>query len=341
VQELAATSLTQPGQGIFTSGAGNVNVTAFGDINIDGSRIGTYNGGNINVESLDGTVNIGSTSPTYHGVYVSYVNAQGEAAYYAEYVLGSGIAANTLVPPGSDQTWPPNPAKAPGNITVEAPHGDIIATLGGITQESLGAVTPAGPVITLTAGTAGVTYIKDPSGQLKDSAGNIDYGLIVNGVFTPEGNIDLGNGGVLGGEVNLTAYGNLVASIIARQNSNVTAAQNVNVSIVAGGQADVSGGGSVVGVVVGVGGASVSGESVTAAVLGQDVSVNGSASQSTLGSSAAATSTSQAAANQSDAQAKEQLANDSSTADDDNKKKKLLPVIQRVKRVTVILPDKT
>jgi len=43
--------LGSPGQrfalGIYTAGAGNVNVTALGDINIDGSRIATFNGGNI------------------------------------------------------------------------------------------------------------------------------------------------------------------------------------------------------------------------------------------------------------------------------------------------------
>jgi len=324
VQQLSASSTAQVGPGIFTSGAGNINVTAFGDINIDGSRIATFNGGNIFVESLTGTVNIGSGSPVYRGVYVSYVNKSGNPGYYAEYTYGSGIVANTLVPPGPDQTWPPNAAAAPGNITVETPRGDIIASLGGITQEALGVVTPSGPTINLSAGTF-------PTGK----PGDADY----SPGYT--GNINLGQSGVIGGTVNATANGNLTASIIARQNSNVTAAQNVNVSIVSGGVVDVSGGGSVVGVVVGIGGANVSGESVTAAVLGQDVSVNGGAAQSTLGATAAATSTSQAAANQSDSQTKNQLANDDGNTGDDAKKKKLLPVIQRVKRVTVILPDRT
>jgi len=322
VQELTASSTSQVGPGIFTSGAGNVNVTAFSDINIDGSRIATFDGGNIFVESLTGTVNIGSGSPTYHGVYVSFVNPAGQAADYVEFTYGSGIVANTLVPPGPDETWPPNPATAPGNITVDAPRGDIVASLGGITQEALGVSTPSGPTITLNAGTF-------PSG----TPGTADY------FAGYPGNIDLGESGVIGGTVNATANGNLTASIIARQNVNATASQTVNVAIVAGGQADVSGQ-TVSGLAVGGQGVDMTGVDVTAVALGQNVSVNGGASQSTLGSSAAATSTSQAAANQSDNQAKTQLANDDGNADDD-KKKKLQPVIQRVKRVTVILPDKT
>jgi filamentous hemagglutinin family protein len=318
LQELAVSSQNQIGPGIFSSGGGNVNVTAFDDVNIDGSRIATFNGGNIFVESLNKTVNVGSGTATYHGVYDSFVDAAGSADFYAELVYGSGIVANTLVPPGPNQTWPPNPASQPGNITVLAPKGDIIASLGGITQEALDGNTAAGPIITLTAGTF-------PTGNSPGYPGNID----------------LGESGVIGGTVNASANGNISGLIISRQNTTVTAAQDVNASVVSGGVADVSGGGNVVGVIVGVSGATVSGENVTASVLGQNVSVNGGASQSTLGASATATTTSQAAANQADTQAGQQLANDAGNADDDKKKKQLLPPIRRVKRVTVILPDKT
>jgi filamentous hemagglutinin len=190
--------------------------------------------------------------------------------------------------------------------------------LGGITQEALDGNTATGPTITLTAGTPA-------------SATSPGY----------SGNIDLGQSGVIGGTVNLTANGNITGLIISRQNSTVNAAQNVGVSVISGGTADVSGGGSVSGVIVGAGGVSVSGGSVTATALGQNVSVNGGASQSTLGSSATATGAAQSAANQADAQAREQLANNDGNTEDPNKKQKPLPVIRRVKRVTVILPDQT
>jgi type IV secretory pathway TrbL component len=152
------------------------------------------------------------------------------------------------------------------------------------------------------------------------------------------GNIDLGQSGVIGGTVDVTAYGNITGLIISRQNSTVQAAQNIDVSVLAGGAASVSGGGAITGVIVGAGGVSVSGSSVTAEALGQNVSVNGGASQSTLGTSAAATSTSQSAAQAASNDTKQEVANNSS--DDDQKKKPLHRLMQRVKRVTVILPAK-
>ncbi len=107
--------------------------------------------------------------------------------------------------------------------------------------------------------------------------------------------------------------------------------------MLAGGSADVSGGGTVSGIIVGVGGASVTGGSVTADVLSQNASVNGGSSQSTLGG-ATATATSQSAANQASNESKD-LAT-TQTSDDDSKKKKP-SLVQRVKRVTVILPTKS
>ena len=310
------------GFGIFTAGEGNVNVTALGDINIDGSRIATFNGGNVNVDSLQGSVNVGSGGNTYNGVLVSYVDpATGLAQDYSENTFGSGILANTLVP-GTAQ-FPPDTANLPGNITVEAPRGNIVATLGGITQVALGRNTAAGPTITLIAGTA-------PSGTV--GSPNYSPGYV--------GNIDLGQAGVIGGTVDVSANGNITGLVISRQNSTIAASQNFNGTVLSAGLATVSGGNGVAGVIVGAGGADVSGATVTADVLGQNVSVNGGASQSTLGT-ASATAASQSAANQSDTQSKEQLANNDDSSNDDLKKKKLRPVLQKVKRVTVILPDRT
>jgi filamentous hemagglutinin family protein len=304
----------QVGFGVFTAGEGNVTVQAGGDIDIDGSRIATYNGGNITVESTGGNVDAGSGGDTPTGVYLTYVD-NGTAMDYAEDVYGSGIVANTLVPGTANEGYPPSGssvtvAKAPGNITVKTPQGNITASLGGITQESLGTATPVGPTITLAAGT--------PGGHT--------------------GNIDLGESGVIGGTVNATANGNISGLIISRQNSTVQAVGTFSGSVLAGGSATVSGT-TVSGVIVGVGGVSVSG-TVTAEVLGQNVSVNGGASQSTLGSSASATSTSGSAAQQANANAQQEVAS-SNTDDDDKKKKKTQALLQRVKRVTVILSQKS
>jgi filamentous hemagglutinin family protein len=314
----------QEGLGVYTSGGGKVSVIALGDVDIDGSRIGTYNGGDIFVESLQGTVNVGSGGSTVNDVYVSYVDSvTGLPGNYAESAYGSGIIANTLVPPqpGTGETWPPNPASLPGNITVKTPQGDIIATSGGILQEALDGTITAGPAVTLTAGTPA----SGTPGQPGYSPGHV-------------GNIDLGSSGIIGGTVNLTANGNISGQVVSRQNSTVNAAQSFSGTVLSAGSANVTGGGTISGTIIGVGGASVSGVGgVTASVLGQNVSVNGGAAQSTLGSSASATSASQSAAQQANSQATQQVASDDN-ANDDQKKKKTEGLARNVGRVTVILP---
>jgi len=313
-QELFNT-VRQVGFGVYTAGAGNVNVTAYGDVDIDGSRIAAFNGGNVSVESQTGDVNVGSGGATVNGVSVSYVNpVTGLAGLYVEAVAGSGILASTLVAPSQI----PGGATIPGNITVNTPQGDIVADLGGILQEALNGNVAGGPTIDLTAGTF-------PSG----TPGSPGY------MPGHAGNIDLGNSGVIGGTINLTANGNISGVVISRQNSSINAAQNFTGTLLSAGSADVAAGGSVSGTIIGVGGASVSGGSITASVLGQNVSVNGGAATSTLGSSATATSTSQSASQQASQSANQEVAS-TDTGDDKNKKKQ--PTLQRTKRVTVILP---
>ncbi len=303
--------------GIYNTGAGNVNVTALGDINIDSSRIAAFNGGNVNIMSFQGNINAGSGGASVIPVLSFYVNAgTGQAGFYGEQVYASGIAAETL----ADSSHPGD-ASLPGNITVSTPRGDIIANQGGILQEALNGNTAAGPVINLTAGTTVGTF------------GQSDYQVIY------VGNIDLGNSGAIGGSINATASGNINGLIISRQNSNVNAAQNFSGTVLAGGTANLSVGGNVSGTVVGIGGVTASGGgTVTASLLG--TSVNGGGS--TLGTTATATATSQAAASQASSDAKQQVAsNNSGSDDDDKKKKKGLPLLHRIKRVTVILPKAT
>ena len=111
--------------------------------------------------------------------------------------------------------------------------------------------------------------------------------------------------------------------------------------MLAGGTANVSAGaGSISGTIVGIGGINASsGAGVTAALLGQNVSVGGAAAQSTLGTSATATSTSQAAAQQANSDSQQQLAKGNPDEDETKKKKAQSPtLIRRVGRVTVILP---
>ena len=148
------------GLGVYTTGGGDVSVTALGNINISSSRIGTFNGGNIFVESYQGSVNAGTGGTISIPINVfspSYPNPNTPF----EYVYANGIVAETLV--NTKQTA--GGAQIPGNITVLTPRGDIIASLGGILQESLNGVLSSGPVITLTAGTPGHRrfWLRQPS----------------------------------------------------------------------------------------------------------------------------------------------------------------------------------
>jgi filamentous hemagglutinin family protein len=313
-QDLFFNNERKVGFGIYAAGSGNVNVTAYGDVDIDGSKIASFNGGNIFVESQTSDVNVGSGGNTITPVRVSFVDpATGMAEFYSEAVAGSGILASTLV----DPSQVPGGSALPGNITVNTPQGDIVADLGGILQEALNGNVAGGPTIDLTAGT--------PAGGDWNSKSPPLY----------IGNIDFGNSGVIGGAITIKATGKIKGVVISRQNSTIQAGISFQGTVLSGGSADVSASGSVSGTIIGVGGANVSGGSITASVLGQNVSVNGGAATSTLGSSATATSTSQSASQQASQSANQEVAS-TDTSDDKNKKKQ--PTLQRIKRVTVILP---
>ena len=320
--------------GIFTSAGGDVTVTANHDINIDTARIATFNGGNLTIESYNGDVNAGNGVNEDLQVLLYYPNdpiLDTTPEMTGPRPFGSGILA--LAP--SPQFQIPGNNGIPGNITVTTPNGDIISTLGGISQFALNASVGAGPVVNLTAGTPGVDYILDPSGTLKDSAGHVDYGLVVNGVFQPEGNIDLGDGGVLGGAVNLSAQGNIAGLIVSRQNTSVTAQQNVTITVLSGGGIGVTGK-SITGDLIANGNANVSGGDEGLTVVSESTSGSAGVANS-LGTATASASATGAAAVVSKASP------DNSGTDSDNldKKGRGQSVALKVKRVTIILPGKT
>jgi hypothetical protein len=304
-QELLLGGVRQVGFGIFSSGRGDVNVTAFGNIDVAGSRIASYNGGDIKVVSTDGNVNAGTGGASYVQVPYSYIDANGAAATYTEEVFGSGIVANTLV-----DSSVPGGAPLPGNINIQTPRGSIFASLGGILQEPLNGNLSPGPTVTLSAGSPGY-----------------------------HGNINLGDSGVIGGTIIATANGNITGLVISRQNSVINAAQSFSGVLFSGGTANVSAGGTISGTVIGIGGISASGgQGISASLLSQNVSVSGGQSQSTLGTSATGTAASQSAAQQANTDAQQQ-ANDTKPEEDDKKKNMKGPaLVRRVGRVTVILP---
>jgi filamentous hemagglutinin family protein len=306
--------------GIFTSGDSDVTVVAGQNINIGGARIGTFNGGNVFVESEHGSVNAGNGANSVLVVPVISLDPATGLLTTDQIAnprpFGSGIMA--ISPTAQYQAA--GSSGLPGNITVNTPQGDIVSTLGGIQQFALDGSIAGGPTITLTAGTA--------------AAG---------GSPGHAGNIDLGSGGVIGGTINITAQGSINGLIVSRQNANINAAQSFSGTLLSGGTANVTAtAGSVSGTVIGIGGVNASGGAgITAAVLGQNVSIGGGPAQSTLGTTAAGTATAAAAAQQANADTQQQLAKDTTAQEEDDSKKKRSKgpaLTRRVGRVTVILP---
>lgn len=308
------------GLGIYSSGGGNVNVTANGTIHIDSSRIASFNGGNVTVLSQHGDVNAGSGGAVAIPVNV-FSPGMTTLKEPVEYVYANGIAATTLAP-AVDGSTVPGAATLPGDISVTTPEGDIIASLGGILQETLNGTLLPGPKVTLTAGTPG-------AGGWNSSDQPIHVG-----------NVDLGQSGVIGGTVIVAATGKVKGLLISQQDAQVQAVESFSGTILSGGTANLSSGGSISGTIVGASGVNASGGAgVSANILSQNASVNGGAAQSTLGTSATATTASQSAAGQTSDETHQQVANNGSDQGKQKKKKKKKPVLVRsVKRVTVILP---
>lgn len=305
-------------RGIFTTDPSDVTVIATGDINVNGSRIAAYDGGNVLVRSLEGNVDAGTGGngvATVEKIYVDPVTRQ--ILTYSPTIPGSGILATTF-PRSLDSSFPPSLNNV-GNITVETPQGDIIASAGGVVQIPLNGIGNNLGTVTLIAGT-------------KDGDGNVIH----------VGNIDASGSGVIGSNVKLDATGDIKGVIFARENLELRAKENVTVTALAGASADVGAGGNISGTIIGGTSVAASGASVDAALLSQNVSASGDMASAQVGftQGAAAASTSQSMATEDQAKA---AATAKSTDEEEEKKKKPagLPVLARtVGRVTVILPGK-
>jgi hypothetical protein len=305
------------GLGIYTTGGGAVKVTAQGNINVDSSRIGSFNGGNVFVESYQGNINAGSGGTVAIPINVfSPLYSNPKTPF--EYVYANGIVAETLVNPSAI----PGSPTVPGNITVLTPRGDIIASIGGILQQSFDVNSASSDaLVTLQAGTPGA-----------GGFGSSDPPLYV-------GNIDVNPAGVIGINIKVQATGIIKGLIIGKKNVNVDGGigpvvivgQNVTVHAGAG-----SGGDGPAPVIIGTEQVNYSGAS-PATLIGPSVSANGGSSQSTLAPTTA-TSASQSAAQQSSSDATQEVATNYGTDDDEKKKKKTQPLLKHMKRVTVLLP---
>jgi hypothetical protein len=302
-------------RGIYTVDPSDVTVIARGNIDVNGSRIAGYDGGNVTVRSLEGNVDAGtggSGAATVEKLMVDPVSRQ--VLSYAPTIPGSGILATTFPPP-LDATFPAS-RNTVGDILVETPRGNIVASSGGVVQIPLNGLGTQSGTVTLRAGTKGA-----------------------NGEIIHKGNIDASGSGVIGSTVNLNATGDIQGLVVARENIELTAQQNVNVTALAQGNVSVGAGGTVSGTIIGVGGISASGTSVDASLLSQNVSTSGDVSSSQVGF---ATGNAAATASQSlssEEQTKVGAPKETSLEDDPKRRIASAPKLTRtVGRVTVILP---
>ncbi|HWY31601.1 MAG TPA: filamentous hemagglutinin N-terminal domain-containing protein [Candidatus Acidoferrum sp.] len=284
--------------GIFTTSGGSVNVSAGGDVNVEGSRIAAYDGGDISVKSLDGDVNAGTGGESYVSMNSLQLDSSGQLTSIAAKIPGSGILATTVV--GSDASL--------GSININAPNGNVNASLGGIIQIAFNGNTPLGAQVQVNAGQ----------------------------------NINAGGSGIIGSAIKLKAGGSINGLVIGSQSVNINSAQNVNVTAFSGGDVSINAGGTVSGTVVGGSSVDVSGSSITASLISGSIATSGDTTGANIGipQSNVQPAVAQTADNATAATSK--LDDNSGDGSEDDKKKKGngISLAQRVSRVTVLLPHK-
>jgi hypothetical protein len=284
-------------KGIFTTSGGSISVIANGDVNVDGSRIAAYDGGNINIESQSGDVNAGTGGEGFVTFNALQLNpATGQLVSLPASIPGSGILATTVF--GSDATL--------GNITINAPDGNMNASYGGVLQIAFNGESSPNNFVQINAG--------------KD--------------ITATGS------GVIGSNIKLEAGGDITGLIIGSQSVNIGSLGNVSVTAFSGGNVNINASGTVSGTVIGGSSVDVSGDSITAALISGSVSSSGDTSGASIGvpQSTAAQPVAQTSDNAMTAASK----TDDLSDDDDEKKKKGkgISLAQKVSQVTVLLPKK-
>lgn len=287
--------------GIFTTSGGNISITAGGNVNLDGSRVAAYDGGNIGITSNNGDVNAGAGGSgfvAFSALELIKPDPNDPATWYLagipSLIPGSGILATTVF--GSDA--------ALGNITVNAPNGDINANLGGILQLAFGGADTHNNFINLNAGH----------------------------------DINATGSGIIGYNIGLQAGGNIVGVVIGSQSVNINSQNNVDVTVVSAGNVDISASGVVSGTVISGGTEDVSGSSITASLIAESVSASGDTSGASMGIPQSNVAK-EIAESADDATTVTSKTDDQD--DDQNKKKgKGIALGQKTGRVTVILPPK-
>jgi len=310
---------------------GNIQLTVGGALDVGGQLttlgdpnspkgIFTTSGGGISITAQD-DINVDSSRiASYNGGNIDIRSATGDVnagTGGVGYVSMQGVELNaatglltsipaTVAGSGILATTLPDSHGVLGNITVETPDGSINANAGGIIQISLNGRNPPGAFIDLNAGK----------------------------------NINASGSGVIGGDLRLTAGGEVNGILVGTGTINVNSQSSVNVTAFGGGGVSISAAGTVNGTVISGGNASVSGETITANVIAQSVSTSGNATQANVGVpvSNVTKADSKVAEDASDTVATTD--SQATIGDDQKKKNSTITLAQKTGRVTVILPEK-
>ncbi len=212
-------------KGIYTTSSGNISVTAYGDVDVNGSRIAAYNGGNITLESLNGNINAGDGGNGFVSLDALQLDpVTGQLIGIPATIPGSGILATTVV--GSDATL--------GNILAEAPNGNISASKGGVLQISFNGTDASQAACLLLAG----YELRDASGVNRLTAADINgldqstpsdsptapFNLVDNfgntvGTFqfgSAGRNVDASGSGIIAQNINVLATGSVGGLFVGR-----------------------------------------------------------------------------------------------------------------------------
>jgi filamentous hemagglutinin family protein len=278
-------------KGIFTTSGGDVSVTAASDVNVNSSRIAAYDGGSVTVTSQNGDINAGVGGSGYVS-FDALELKKNKLINIPAQIPGSGILATTVLGSRADL----------GDITLEAPNGNINASKGGILQIAFNNADTRNNFIDLKAA----------------------HDITANG------------SGIIGYNINLKAGGDVKGLVIGRESVAINAQQNVNVTAFSGGNVDISAAGNISGTVISGGSVNASGDSITASLISDSISTSGNANGATEGipQSNVAQNNPQTADNADVTTSK------SDGQDDAELKKKSITLARRVGRVTVVLPGK-
>jgi hypothetical protein len=319
-------------RGIYTTDQGDVTVIAGGDIDVNGSRIATYDGGNVTVESRNGNINAGTGGGGFVTLTSFSMDPKTHKVVSASPTIpGSGILATTF--PDSIEwqegdtfvTLAANPVV--GNILVETPNGNIVASAGGIIQSPLNSA--KGNANAVTEVLAGYE-LRDSNGH-PVTAADIAAGTPV--MVSDNENVDASGSGIIGENVVGKATGTFKGAVFGTGNVNLTAPQFSGLTVL-GQTIEAQGNLGAGDTLIGAESVTTSGGSGGATILSQNANGGGSSfAQGTV-----ANSTSAAASSTDATEAAEAAKTDTSSEDDPLKKKKSITLARKVSRVTVLLP---